>query len=172
MPLVKYEGALFPGRALPGGHQIFGETKKGALFERPIKKGAFCFCGSVWVRVPSVPKKAVCRSFVFQLKSEPEKPRKRPIGCAFTRIRSKLTIIGGAADGTWTHINPLLSNHTLTQSKYLCGFTWFCFFSTRKQKHHLDYKSVLFCVLFFCKKYFHFQKVLLLLFLHPKHPLH
>ena len=29
-----YEGALFPGRALPGGRQIFGETKKGALFER------------------------------------------------------------------------------------------------------------------------------------------
>ena len=63
--------------------------------ECPIKKGAFCFWGSVWVRVPSVPEKAVCRSFVFQLKSGPEKPRKRPIGCAFTRIQSKLTIIDG-----------------------------------------------------------------------------
>ena len=61
-----------------------------------------CFRGSVWVRVPSVPQKAACRSFVFQLKPRPEKPRKRPIGCAFTRIRSKLTFIDGAAGGSRT----------------------------------------------------------------------
>ena len=74
------------------------------LKECPIKKGAFCFWGSVWVRVPSVPEKAVCRSFVFQLKSGPEKPRKRPIGCAFTRIRSKLTIIDGGGGESRTPV--------------------------------------------------------------------
>ena len=96
--------ASFPGRALPGGRQIFGETKKAPfLKECPIKKGAFCFWGNVWVRVPTVPEKTVSRSFVFRLKLRSEKPRKRPIGCAFTRIRSKLTIIDGAGGGTRTH---------------------------------------------------------------------
>ena len=46
MPLVKYEGALFPGRALPVSRQIFGETKKGALFERMTnQKGRLLLLG-------------------------------------------------------------------------------------------------------------------------------
>ncbi len=67
-----------------------------------------CFRGSVWVRVPSVPQKAACRSFVFQLKPRPEKPRKRPIGCAFTRIRSKLTFIDGGGEENRTPVRKFI----------------------------------------------------------------
>ncbi len=82
----------------------FLEKQKSALFERMTnQKGRLLLWGSVWVQVPSVPEKAVCRSFIFLLKPRLEKPRKRPIGCAFTRIRSKLTFIDGAGDGGRTH---------------------------------------------------------------------
>ena len=50
-----------------------------------------------------VPKIGHRRSFVSELKFGSEKPRKRPIGCAFTRIRSKLTVIDGAGSGGRTH---------------------------------------------------------------------
>ena len=61
------------------------------------QKGHRAFQGSVWVRILSVPKKAIFRSFVFFLKLRLKKSLKRPIGCAFTRIRSKLTFIDGGS---------------------------------------------------------------------------
>ena len=62
------------------------------------QKGHRAFQGSVSVRILSVPKKAIFRSFVFFLKLRLKKSLKRPIGCAFTRIRSKLTFIDGLSD--------------------------------------------------------------------------
>ena len=76
--------------------------KKGALFVFIFQKGHLAFSESVLVQIPTVPEKTVSRSFVFRLKLRSEKPRKRPIGCAFTRIRSKLTIIDGGDGGTRT----------------------------------------------------------------------
>ena len=78
---------------------VFG-LQNGALFVFIFQKGHLAFSESVLVQIPTVPEKTVSRSFVFRLKLRSEKPRKRPIGCAFTRIRSKLTFIDGAEDGT------------------------------------------------------------------------
>ena len=78
--------------------------KKGALFVFIFQKGHLAFSESVLVQIPTVPEKTVSRSFVFRLKPGSEKPRKRPIGCAFTRIRSKLTIIDGGGGGNRTRV--------------------------------------------------------------------
>ena len=78
--------------------------KKGAFFVFIFQKGHLAFSESVLVQIPTVPEKTVSRSFVFRLKLRSEKPRKRPIGCAFTRIRSKLTIIDGGAEGSRTPV--------------------------------------------------------------------
>ena len=85
--------------------------KKGALFVFIFQKGHLAFSESVLVQIPTVPEKTVSRSFVFRLKLRSEKPRKRPIGCAFTRIRSKLTIIDGG-DGEIRTLAPVLSRPT------------------------------------------------------------
>ena len=82
---------------------FFGTTRLASGFRHTkrcpfvflFQKGHLAFSESVLVQIPTVPEKTVSRSFVFRLKLRSEKPRKRPIGCAFTRIRSKLTIIGG-----------------------------------------------------------------------------
>ena len=78
--------------------------KKGALFVFIFQKGHLAFSESVLVQIPTVPEKTVSRSFVFRLKLRSEKPRKRPIGCAFTRIRSKLTIIDGGGGESRTPV--------------------------------------------------------------------
>ena len=106
-PFLNSENKKHPSTGIKPSGQVsfslyaFLENKNSALFEiLENQKGRLAFQGSVSVRILSVPKKAIFRSLVFFLKLKLKKSLKRSIGCAFTRIRSKLTFIDGAADGT------------------------------------------------------------------------
>ena len=109
-PFLNSENKKHPSAGIKPSGQVsfslyaFLENKNSALFEiLENQKGRLAFQGSVSVRILSVPKKAIFRSLVFFLKLRLKKSLKRPIGCAFTRIRSKLTFIDGAGSGGRTH---------------------------------------------------------------------
>ena len=112
------------------------------------QKGHRAFQGSVSVRILSVPKKAIFRSFVFFLKLRLKKSLKRPIGCAFTRIRSKLTFIDGPSDRIRTCgiLLPKQARYQLRYTRLLSYFIRLVVFSqTRRDTNFAIPGYSLFC---------------------------
>lgn len=69
-----YMKASFPGRALPGGRQIFGENKKGALFERMTnQKGRLVLSGERMGSSPISSRKSGLPIFCFSAETEVRK---------------------------------------------------------------------------------------------------
>ena len=68
------------------------------------QKGRFVLSGERMGSSPISSPKSGLPIFCFSAETRVRKPRKRPIGCAFTRIRSKLTIIDGGGGESRTPV--------------------------------------------------------------------